>query len=216
MYLVKGLCLCLIIFLGFGCSRGIAPKEEINPQIDSAIQQETGREDSVQKSLKLQQDNPLLPEVIPSPKETPQVEVKEKEEIKVVEPNQGENPSIQQEPMENETKEIKWYFSFEEGLKASKEEGKPLMVDFEASWCGWCKKLDETTYKDTQVIALSKKFIPVKVDCDTDRVTPQKYGVRGLPTIIFMDSAGQILHQIVGYRGAEGFALEMKKVVNGN
>lgn len=197
MDLMKGLCLCLIIFFGFGCNGAITPKEEIKPQIDSAIQQEIIQKKESYKSYKSSKSYNYPEQEEPSKQE---------------EPGEGTISTIQEEPMENETKEIKWYFSFEEGLKAGKEEGKPLMVDFEASWCGWCKKLDETTYIDAQVIALSKRFIPVKVDCDTDRVTSQKYGVRGLPTIIFMDSDGQILHQIVGYRNPEDFIAEMKKV----
>ncbi len=216
MYLVRWLCLCLIIFLGVGCNQGIAPKEELKPlpglkpvpgfkpEIDSAVQQEIIQEGNVKGSPGL-----------PPAKITPPIGSKKKEGIEE-QSKQAQIHYLQQKPMEIETKEIKWYTSFEKGLKAGKEEGKPLMVDFEASWCGWCKKLDEITYKDTQVITLSKKFIPVKVDCDTDRVTPQKYGIRGLPTIIFMDSAGQILHQIIGYRGPEDFAAEMNKVVNEN
>ena len=219
-YLVRWVCLCLILFLGFGCNRGgfkppITPKEEIIPQrgiipqIDSAIQQKITQEGGLPRCGGEKENSKLL-------SQTPQIEIKKKEVIKEQsnqeEPYEGIISTPQQEPMEIETKEIKWCFSFEEGLKVSKEKGKPLMVDFEASWCGWCKKLDETTYKDAQVIALSKKFIPVKVNCDTDRVTPQKYGVRGLPTIIFMDSAGATLLKIVGYRNPEDFILEMEKV----
>ncbi|MDI6735042.1 MAG: thioredoxin family protein [bacterium] len=204
MYLKKWVCPCLIIFFGFGCNHTTTPKEEIKQQIDSAIQEEIIQKGDVQES-------PTLPPA----KIIPQIEVEKKEGIKE-HPEQEEIHSLQQKPMEIEAKEIRWYSSFEEGLKIGKEEGKPLMVDFEASWCDWCKKLDKTTYKDTQVIILAKKFIPVKVDCDTDRVTPQKYGIRGLPTIIFMDSAGQILHQITSYRGPEDFVAEMEKVINEN
>jgi len=108
--------------------------------------------------------------------------------------------------------QIKWYKSFEKGLTMAKRKQKPLLVDFEADWCIWCKRLDATTYKAPQVIALSKKFICVKVNYDVDSALAQKYGVRGLPTIIFMNSEGKVIHRVVGYRGPEDFAAEMQKV----
>ncbi|MEW6620409.1 MAG: thioredoxin family protein [bacterium] len=112
-----------------------------------------------------------------------------------------------------ERQEIKWYHSFEKGLKMAKKKNKPLMVDFEAKWCIWCKRLDATTYKNPEVIALSKKFIPVKIDCEVDKTTPNQYAVRGLPTIIFMDTDSQVIHQVVGYRGPKDFITEMKKAL---
>jgi len=110
-------------------------------------------------------------------------------------------------------RQITWYKSFEKGLTVAKREQKPLLVDFEANWCIWCKRLDSTTYKAPQVITLSKRFICVKVNCDVDSVTAQRYGVLGLPTIIFMNSEGKVIHQVIGYRGPEDFASEMQKVL---
>jgi thiol:disulfide interchange protein len=127
--------------------------------------------------------------------------------------NQGFKEEAEEALIQQDIEEIKWYDSFEDGLEIAKKERKPLMVDFEAEWCIWCKRLDETTYKDQQIITLSKKFIPVKVNCDKDIDTARRYGVRGLPTIIFMNSEGEIIHQIVGYRGPKEFAIEMKKVI---
>jgi thioredoxin-like negative regulator of GroEL len=87
------------------------------------------------------------------------------------------------------------------------------MVDFTASWCYWCRRLDETTYKNKEVISLAEKFISAKVDCDKEYTIAQKYKIRGLPTILFMDADGQVLHSVVGYRSPEDFLIEMKKVL---
>jgi thioredoxin-related protein len=95
---------------------------------------------------------------------------------------------------------IKWYFSLEEALRLAKKGNKLIMADFYSERCGWCHKLDRTTYINLEAIELSKKFIPVKIDCDRNRLISAKYRIRGLPTILFIDSKGNIVHSIVGYR----------------
>ena len=100
-----------------------------------------------------------------------------------------------------------------EALGLARKENKPIMVNFYSERCGWCHKLDRTTYINLEVIELSKKFIPVKIDCDRNRLIPAKYRIRGLPTILFIDSKGDVVHSVVGYRKAKDFILEMKKAL---
>lgn len=107
--------------------------------------------------------------------------------------------------------QISWVTSFDEGLRIAKEKNCPLMVDFFASWCGWCVKLDEETYTNKDVIQLAQRFVCVKVDVDTDRKTPAQYGAKSLPTILFMSPDGKVIHQVVGYRNSEDMIEEMKK-----
>ena len=40
---------------------------------------------------------------------------------------------------------ITW-FEWEEGINKSAEENKKIIVDLYTQWCGWCKKMDKTTY----------------------------------------------------------------------
>lgn len=109
-------------------------------------------------------------------------------------------------------KEIKWVYNPNEALASAKKSNKPLMVDFYADWCIWCKKLDKDTYADPEVVKLSDKFVCVKVDADKDSSSAEKYKIKGLPTIIFMDSNGRVITEISGYRDSGFFIKVMSEI----
>ncbi len=102
-----------------------------------------------------------------------------------------------------------WVTGMEAGRKAAASEKKPMMVDFYADWCSWCKKLDEETYTDAKVVERSKSFVCVKVNADEDKESASKYKAEGLPTIIFLDASGTEIHRVTGFEPAAEFATEM-------
>lgn len=61
---------------------------------------------------------------------------------------------------------VKWMDITE--LEAAMEANpKPVFFDVYTDWCGWCKRMDATTFKDPQVVALlNEKFHPVKFDAE--------------------------------------------------
>jgi len=108
---------------------------------------------------------------------------------------------------------ISWERDLSGALEKAKAEGKPVMADFYTDWCGWCKKLDTDVYEDADVNRLAEKFICVKVDCEADKNAFSKYGLKGYPTIIFFNAAGNTEETVVGYRDARVFADTMNKVL---
>ena len=87
--------------------------------------------------------------------------------------------------------EITWLHDEKTALERSHQSGKPLLIDFSASWCAACKELDVHTWIDPRVKQeVADKFVPLKIDAsdETDETTrlEQKYGVQGLPTVLMV------------------------------
>lgn len=55
------------------------------------------------------------------------------------------------------------WLDFESGYEKAKEEGKMIFVDAYTDWCGYCKKMDASTFKDEKVIDLLRNsFVAIK------------------------------------------------------
>ena len=63
--------------------------------------------------------------------------------------------------------EIKW-MSFDEAVKLNKDHPKKIFIDVYTSWCGWCKRMDASTYTDSAIVAyMNKNFYAVRLDAET-------------------------------------------------
>ena len=95
--------------------------------------------------------------------------------------------------------EIKWY-SYEEGMALGKKLGKKVFIEFYADWCGFCRMMEGSTFKDANVIAiLNRDFIPVRVHSDKEQEIASKYNIRALPNIAFVSEDGARLGTVPGY-----------------
>ncbi|HHM21710.1 MAG TPA: DUF255 domain-containing protein [Bacteroidetes bacterium] len=61
---------------------------------------------------------------------------------------------------------IRW-MTWNEAIKANEKEKKKIFIDFYTNWCGWCKKMDNTTFANSEVAAyINENFYPVKFNAE--------------------------------------------------
>jgi len=96
--------------------------------------------------------------------------------------------------------------SWDAALAAAEKEGKVVLVDVFTTWCGPCKRLDETTWRDEKVRAfLEQRTVPLKVDAEKERELAARFHVQGFPTIVLVKPDGAELGRLVGYYAPDAF-----------
>jgi thioredoxin-related protein len=120
------------------------------------------------------------------------------------------------------------WITFDTAVSSSKVEQKKIFIDVYTDWCGWCKKMEATTFSDPEVAALlQKEFYPVKFNAEqrepitfndhTFKFIPR--GTKGYhelaaallnnklsyPSVVFMNEKFEIIQVLPGYRKADEF-----------
>ncbi len=110
-----------------------------------------------------------------------------------------------------------WY-SFNDGFRKSITENKIMMIDFFSETCQYCKVMDYESFSDDGILRiLDESYVPVRVDVGDMNAEPviiageymrpfqlgEYLGVKGLPSLAFIDSNGKFLTMLPGYIPAE-------------
>jgi thioredoxin 1 len=97
--------------------------------------------------------------------------------------------------------------NLEEAKKEAKAKGKLIFIDAYTDWCGPCKRMAATSFKDEKVAEVfNDKFINLKIEMEksTDGPTVARtYGVKAYPTLLFIDADGKVKKTLVGLQTSE-------------
>jgi thioredoxin-related protein len=110
------------------------------------------------------------------------------------------------------------WVAMEEAQSGSMYDGKKLLINVYTDWCEYCKKMDQTVFSDSLVLASMNAFYhSVKLNADseslvyfqqehiTEKELATRLGINTYPTILFYDPAGELILQINGYMPTEDF-----------
>jgi thiol:disulfide interchange protein DsbD len=99
---------------------------------------------------------------------------------------------------------IQWLDYDEKLVQSALARGKPVIIDFTADWCIPCREMEQYTFSSPPVIAKAKQFVPLRVDLThstkpENRFLMEKYRIKGVPTVIFLDRNGKEIEKLRFY-----------------
>jgi thiol:disulfide interchange protein len=104
---------------------------------------------------------------------------------------------------------LTWIPGIDEGKTIAKKENKPVMIDTYADWCIACKELEEYTFSHPEVAKVLEDYVLVKVDFTKNTAENEKLRselkVIGMPTVIFLDPAGNETRRFFGFYNKDKF-----------
>lgn len=127
---------------------------------------------------------------------------------------------------------IHW-MNLDEVQEAMKKEPRKVLIDVYTGWCGWCKRMDATTYESPEVIKyINTNFYAVKLDAerkDSVRFVGKMYGYdpenkanmvaydllhgqMSYPSTVFMDKGFQMITNVPGYHNVPEWEMILKYV----
>ena len=96
---------------------------------------------------------------------------------------------------------------------------KPVFLDFYADWCTECKRMEKTTFKDTDIVALSQQMTVLKADVtandEVDAELMSYFKIVGPPASLFFAAGGKPLvkHNFFGYKSAADLKQTFEKIL---
>jgi len=116
-------------------------------------------------------------------------------------------------------RDVKMWLPFNEGMALAAKEKKHVVIDFYTSWCHWCKVMDRETFSDPKVKSyLADNFVTIRINADSrnerliyrgEEYTPitltRSFGVRGFPSLAYLDREGELITIVPGFVRAATF-----------
>lgn len=111
------------------------------------------------------------------------------------------------------------FYTFNKGIDKAKKEKKMIIIDFYTDWCHWCKVMEKETFNEKKVAAyLKENYVCIRINAEDTKEEieyqdkkynpiqfTQAFGVRGFPSLAFLDNEQKPITIIPGFIPAETF-----------
>ncbi|MDO9154951.1 MAG: thioredoxin [Paludibacter sp.] len=98
----------------------------------------------------------------------------------------------------------------DENIKELINSGKPVVIDFWAEWCGPCRMVGPIIEELAQ--EFDGQVLIGKLNVDENVETPNEYGIRNIPTILFFKD-GQVVDKQIGATQKSVFAAKIQALL---
>lgn len=109
-----------------------------------------------------------------------------------------------------------WHDRLEPALAAARAQGKPILVDLFAEWCGWCHKLEEETFSSARFAELARDFVLLRVDVEDGGEggwLRRRLGVYNLPTLAIVDADLVRMGLVDGYAPTDLYLMRIARTL---
>jgi thioredoxin-related protein len=111
------------------------------------------------------------------------------------------------------------WLPFNEGMALAAKENKHVVIDFYTTWCHWCKVMDRETFSNPEVKKyLAENFVTIRINAEStsekvsykgEDLTPvalaRAFGVKGFPSLAYLDREGELVTIVPGFVPAKTF-----------
>lgn len=100
----------------------------------------------------------------------------------------------------------------QEALDRAGREGKLVLIDFFADWCGPCQRMLNETFQDRGVVSELQHFVFLKLDTDAHPEVSKHFGVAGIPDVRILRTDGTEVARFLGFKEASEVLKELRAV----
>lgn len=109
---------------------------------------------------------------------------------------------------------LEWSNDYNKRLHQAKNEGKPVLMMYHASWCPECSYMKEVIFKDpklSEYIQSHYKLLAFDISKEKDKL-PKGYSYKGVPTFFIISPDGKLLGKIEGAANATLFQQKLESI----
>jgi YHS domain-containing protein/thioredoxin-like negative regulator of GroEL len=108
---------------------------------------------------------------------------------------------------------LQWESDLETAQRHARETNRLVLIHFGGAWCPPCQLLEKNVFSQPGFgRELQSKYVPVKIDVDSNKELAAKYAIQNIPTDVIITASGQLLYKVRSPATAAAYLETMNKV----